>query len=124
MDLLWSSIEDWLKGVLISGITGNLTGMFDSVNSQVAGIAGQVGQTPQAWNASIYNMIHTLSENVIVPIAGVILAIVMSWELIQIIVDRNNLHDFETWLLFKWIFKSAIAVVLVTNTWNIVMAVF
>ena len=65
-------------------------------------------------------MIHTLSENIMVPIAGVILAIVMTVELIQMIVDRNNLHDVDTWMIFKWVFKSAAAILIVTNTWNIV----
>lgn len=124
MDFLWSSIEEWLKELLIGGIQSNLTGMFDSVNSQVGDIAGQIGQTPQGWNASIFNMIHSLSETVIVPIAGAILAFVMTLELIQLITDKNNLHDLDTWMFFKWVFKSAAAILIVTNTWNIVMGVF
>ena len=124
MDFLWSSIEAWLKEVLIGGIKSNLTGMFDSVNSQVGEIAGQIGQTPQGWNAGIFNMIHNLSETVIVPIAGAILAFVMTLELIQLITDKNNLHDLDTWMFFKWTFKSAAAILLVTNTWNIVMGIF
>ena len=102
----------------------NVTGLFDSVNTRVADISGQVGATPQAWNGSIYNMIRNLSENVILPIAGVILAFVMTLELIQLIVDKNNMHDVDTWMFFKWVFKTACAVLIVTNTWNIVMAVF
>ncbi|MCD7711215.1 MAG: hypothetical protein LUJ25_00430 [Firmicutes bacterium] len=102
----------------------NLTGLFDNVNEQVADIAGQVGSTPQAWNANIFTMIQTLSENIIVPIAGMILAIVMTLELIQMITDRNNLHDIDTWMFFRWIFKSACAVLIVTNTWTIVMGIF
>ena len=103
---------------------GNLSGMFNSVNQQVSDISGQIGQTPQGWNPDIFNMIHTLSENIMVPIAGVILAIVMTVELIQMIVDRNNLHDVDTWMIFKWVFKSAAAILIVTNTWAIVMGVF
>lgn len=124
MDLIWQKITDWLKEMLISGITSNLTGMFDSVNSQVGEIAAQVGKTPQAWNSSIFNMIHTLSDNVIMPIAGLILAFVMTLELIGLITEKNNLHDIDTWIFFKWIFKTSCAVLIVTNTWNIVMGVF
>lgn len=124
MDFLLEALTTWLKEMLISGILGNLSGMFDSVNGQVMDITNQVGQTLQGWNASIFNMIQTLSETVILPIAGVILAIVMTLELIQMITDRNNLHDVDTWMFFKWMFKTAAAVLLVTNTWNIVMGVF
>ena len=124
MDFLLDALTAWLKEMLISGMLGNLSGMFDSVNSQVMDITQQVGQTPQGWNASIFRMIQTLSETVILPIAGVILAIVMALELIQMITDRNNLHDVDTWMFFKWMFKTAAAVLLVTNTWNIVMGVF
>ena len=102
----------------------NLTGLFDNVNENVAGISGQIGQTPQGWNADIFSMIQTLSETVILPIAGVILAIVMTLELIQIITDRNNFHEIETAVFFKWMFKSACAILIVTNTWTIVMGIF
>ena len=124
MDFLWDKITEWLKDVLISGITSNLSGMFDATNQKVAEISGEVGLTPQAWNGSIFNMVRSLSENVIVPIAGVILAFVMTLELIQLITDKNNLNDVDTWMFFKWAFKSAAAVLIVTNTWNIVMGVF
>ena len=125
MDKVLDSLVEWLKEILVGGIVNNLSGMFDSVNSQVGEIAGQVGATPQAWNGAIYNMIRTLSDNVILPIAGVILAFVMTMELIQMISDKNNMHgDVDTWMFFKWIFKTACAVLIVTNTWNIVMGVF
>ena len=124
MELLWQKITEWLKQVLISGITDNLTGMFDATNQKVAEISAQVGTTPQAWNGSIYNMIHTLSESVIVPISGAILAFVMTLELMQMITEKNNLGDVDTWMFFKWAFKSAAAILIVTNTWNIVMGVF
>ena len=124
MDFLWDKITEWLKEVLISGISSNLSGMFDATNQKVAEISGQVGLTPQAWNGSIFNMVRSLSESVIVPIAGVILAFVMTLELIQLITDKNNLNDVDTWMFFKWAFKSAAAVLIVTNTWNIVMGVF
>ena len=124
MDLIKQQITEWLKGILVSGIMNNLSGMFDNVNSQVGQIASQVGTTPQAWNSSIYSMIKNLSDNVMMPIAGVILAFVMTLELIQLITEKNNLHDIDTWMFFKWIFKTACAVLIVTNTWNIVMGVF
>ena len=125
MDKILESIAEWLKEVLVGGIVSNLSGMFDSVNQQVGEIAGQVGATPQAWNGTIYSMIRSLSDNVIVPIAGVILAFVMTLELIQMVSDKNNMHgDVDTWMFFKWIFKTACAVLIVTNTWNIVMGVF
>ena len=117
-------INDWIREVLINGITANLTGMFDTVNERVGEIAGQIGTTPAAWNGSIYGMIHNLSQTVMLPIAGVILAFVMTLELIKLITEKNNLHDVDTWMFFKWIFKTAAAVLIVTNTWNIVMAVF
>ena len=110
--------------MLVDGTMSNLTGLFDSVNEEVADIAVQVSQTPAAWNGSIYNMIRTLSVNVIVPIAGLILAFVMTLEFIQMIIDRNNFHDFDISNIYKWMFKTACATLIVTNTWNIVMAVF
>lgn len=124
MDFLLDAITTWLKEMLVGGIMGNLSGMFDSVNQQVADISVQVGQTPQGWNGSIFSMIQTLSNSIIVPIAGVILAAVMTIELIQMIADKNNLHDVDTWMIFKWVFKSAAAILIVTNTWSIVMGVF
>ena len=124
MDLIKQQITEWLKGILVSGIMNNLAGMFDNVNSQVGQIASQVGTSPAAWNSSIYSMVKTLSENVMMPIAGMILAFVMTLELIQLITDKNNLHDIDTFMFFKWIFKTACAVLIVTNTWNIVMGVF
>ena len=124
MDLIWDKFTEWLKELLVGGIMDNLTGLFDNVNTKVGDIAGQVGSTPQAWDGGIYNMIRTLSDNVILPIAGVILAFVMTLELIQLITDKNNLHDMDTWMFFKWIFKTACAVLIVSNTWNIVMGVF
>ena len=109
---------------MIGGIMGNLQGLFDNVNQQVSGIAGQVGATPQAWNSSIYGMIRSLSDNIILPIAGVILAIVMTLELLQLVLEKNNLQSFETWIFFKWIFKTFCATLIVTNTWDIIMGIF
>lgn len=117
-------LEEWFKGVLIDGITSNLTGLFDTVNTKVGEIAADVGATPQGWNSGVFNMLRNLSETVIVPIAGAILALIMCYELIQLIAERNNMHDMDSWMLFRWVFKSAAAIILVSNTWNIVMAVF
>lgn len=122
--MILDMIQEWFKELLIDGIISNLTGMFDTLNTKVGEIAGEVGMTPAAWNSSIFNMIRNLSETVIVPIAGIILTFVMCYELIQLIIEKNNLHDFDTFLFFKWIFKTFAAVLIVTNTWNIVMAVF
>ena len=124
MDFLWNRLTEWLKEMLVGGIMDNLTGLFDSVNEQVSEIAGTVGQTPQGWNGGVFSMIQNLSENVVVPIAGIILAIVVTMELIQMLIDRNNMHDFDTFMIYKWIFKTFVSVTIVTNTWNIVMAVF
>ena len=122
--MIWQMIEDWFRGILTDGILSNLSGLFDSVNTEVGEIATQVGTTPAGWNAGIFNMIRSLSENVIVPIAGVIITFVMCYELIQLVIEKNNLHDLDTWIFFKWIFKTFCAVLIVTNTWNIVMGVF
>ena len=117
-------LGEWFKGVLIDGITSNLTGLFDTVNGKVGEIAADVGATPQDWNSGVFNMLRSLSETVIVPIAGAILALIMCYELIQLIAERNSMHDMDSWMLFRWVFKSAAAVLLVANTWNIVMGVF
>ncbi|MEA5049918.1 MAG: CD0415/CD1112 family protein [Oscillospiraceae bacterium] len=124
MDIIIQAITNWLKGILVAGIVNNLTGLFDNVNQKVGEIAGQVGTTPQAWNGGIYSMIKNLSDTVIMPIAGVILAFVMTLELIQMITEKNNMHDVDTWMFYKWIFKTACAVIIVTNTWTIIMGVF
>ena len=124
MDFLWDAITQWLKEILVSGIMSNLSGMFDGVNEKIGGIAAQVGTTPQAWNASIFHMVQSLSENVVLPVAGGILTFVMTLELVQILVDKNNFHDIETVVFFKWIFKTACAILIVSNTWTIVMGIF
>ena len=124
MDFIWNKITEWLKEIMIGGIMGNLHGLFDNVNQQVSGIAGQVGTTPQAWNSGVYSMIRSLSDNVILPVAGVILAIVMTMELLQLVLEKNNLQSFETWIFFKWIFKTFCAILIVTNTWDIIMGIF
>lgn len=123
--MIWQQIEEWIKGVLTDGIIGNLSGMFDTVNQKVGEIAGEVGATPQGWNSGIFSMIQNLSETVIIPIAGAILAFVMCYELIQMVVEKNNLHgDVDTFMFFKWVFKTFAAVLIVTNTFAIVTGIF
>ena len=118
------SINEWIREILIGAINGNLSTMFGDVNQKVGSIAGEVGQTPQAWNASIFSMIRTLSENVIVPVAGLVITYVLCYELITMITEKNNMHDVDTFMFFKWFFKSWVAVYLVTHTFDITMAVF
>ena len=124
MESILQQIQDWLKEMLISGIMNNLSGLFDSVNDQVGDIATQVGTSPASFSPGVFSLSRNVSESVIVPIAGIILTFIVCYELIQLIIDHNNLANFETWIFFKWIFKTFVAVTLITNTFNIVMAVF
>jgi hypothetical protein len=124
MQSIIDKITEWLKEILVSGIMGNLSGMFDNVNQKVGEIAGEVGMTPSAWNGGVFSMIQNLSETVIIPIAGLILTFVMCYELIQMVIEKNNMHDIDTFMFFKWVFKTFVAVMIITNTFNIVMAVF
>ena len=124
MGVLTDWITDWLKELLIEGILNNLTGLFDTVNTRVGEIAVQVGTTPASWNAGVFSLIRQLSETVVLPIAGLILTFVATYELIQLIIEKNNLHDLDYWIFFKWIFKTACAILILSNTFNIVNAVF
>ena len=124
MDSILQQITDWLKEMLVEAIMGNLSGLFDSVNNQVGEIASDVGMTPANFSPGVFAMIRNISENVIIPIAGLILTFIVCHELIQLIIEHNNLANFETWIFFKWVFKTFVAVMLITNTFNITMAVF
>ena len=124
MQSILEQITDWLKSMIISGIMGNLSGMFDSVNQQVGQIAGDVGTTPANFSPAVFSMIRNISESVILPIAGMVLTFIACYELIQMLIEHNNLADFETWTFFKWVFKTFLAVTLISNTFNITMAVF
>lgn len=124
MDSIIEQITDWLKGMLVDGIMENLSGMFDSVNTQVGSIAAEVGRTPETFSPGVFSMIRSVSESVIIPIAGIILTFIACYELIQMIIEHNNLANFETWIFFKWVFKTFVAVMLISNTFNITMAVF
>lgn len=124
MDSVIQKITEWLKEMLVDAIMGNLSGLFDSVNNQVGEIASDVGMTPANFSPGVFAMVRNISENVIIPIAGLILTFIACYELIQMIIDHNNLANFETWIFFKWVFKTFVAVMLITNTFNITMAVF
>jgi hypothetical protein len=124
MDSLIQWLTDWIKEGLIEAITAQYADLFASVNDKVGEIATDVGQTPEGWNPQVFSMIQTLSETVVVPVAGVILTFVMTYELIQMVIEKNNMHDFDTFNIFKWIFKTFIAVWLLTNCFTIAMAVF
>ena len=124
METVLKAISDWIKSLLTAAIMSNLSGLFDDVNTQVGGIAQQVGTKPSSFEPRVFAMIEALSRNVVLPIAGVILTFIACYELIQMIIDHNNLANFETWIFFKWVFKTFVAVMLITNTFNITMAVF
>ena len=124
MQSILEQITDWLKSMIISGIMGNLSGMFDLVNQQVGQIAGDVGTTPANFSPAVFSMIRNISESAILPIAGMVLTFIACYELIQMLIEHNNLANFETWTFFKWVFKTFLAVTLISNTFNITMAVF
>ena len=124
MESILEAINEWIKEILIGAINGNLSTMFGDVNEKVGTIAAEVGKTPQGWNANIFSMIQNLSENVIVPIAGLVITYVLCYELISMVTEKNNMHDIETFMFFKWFFKAFVAVFLVTHTFDITMAVF
>lgn len=124
MDSIFDKITQAINEFLISLIEGSLSTMFNDVNQKVGTIATEVGKTPQQWNASVFSIIENLSNTVIVPIAGLIITFVLCYELISMIIDRNNMHDVDTFMFFKYFFKACVAVLIVSNTFNLIMAVF
>jgi len=124
MESVLEQIEEWFRNMLIEGIMEHLTNTFSSLNTEVGEISNVVGQTPAEFLPSVYNLIRTLSENLIMPIAGIILTVIACYELIQLVISHNNLANFETFIFFKWVFKTFVAVTLITNTFTITMAVF
>lgn len=124
LDSVFEAIEEWIRTLLTNMVDSNLTTMFADVNEKTGQIASQVGQTPQGWNSGIYSMIQNLSNSVIMPIAGIIITFVLCYELISMLTEKNNMHDIDTWMFFKYFFKMMIAVYLVSNTFTITMAVF
>ena len=124
MDRIFEAIEEWMRNLLTGMVSSNLTTMYTDVNEKTDQIAAQVGQTPQGWNGSIYSMIQNLSESVIVPIAGMIITFVLCYELISMLTEKNNMHDIDTWMFFKYFFKMWVAVWIVSHTFTITMAVF
>lgn len=121
---IFDKIEEFFNDLLIGIIEQNLTGLLTDVNDKVGSIASEVGKTPQMWNGGIFNMIKSLSDTVIVPIAGLVMTGILCYELLSMLMEKNNLHDIDTWMFFRWMMKAVIAIYLVTNTFNIVMAVF
>ena len=124
MELIFNAINEWIKEMFIDGIMGNVNGMFETINTEVTNAATNVGMTPSAWNSGVFSLIRNLSDTVIMPIAGMILTFVMCYELIQMIIDKNNMHDFPPSDIFKWIMKTSIAIIIVTNTFPIIMGIF
>ena len=124
MNFLWMKISEWLKELLVAGIIGNLSGLFDGINDKVAQITDVVGMTPQQWNGGVFSMVKNLSETVVTPIAGIILTAVACIELLSMMIERNNMRDFDLFEVFKWLMKTTFAVMIVSNTWTIVMGVF
>lgn len=123
-NFITEAIETFFKSVMVQGIIDNLTGTFESTNETIGDAADLLSKTPQQWNSTVFSMVHSLSENVLLPVAGLILAFVMTLELIQMVTDRNNMHDVDSWMFFKWIFKTACAIMIVSHTWDIVMGIF
>lgn len=123
-DSLFEAIEEWMRTLLKDMIDSNLATMFTDVNEKTGEIATQVGQTPRGWNASVFSMIENLSNTVILPIAGMIITFVLCYELISMLTEKNNMHDIDTWMIFKYLFKMMIAVFIVSHTFQITMAVF
>ena len=124
METVLKAIADWIKGILTAGIMSNLSGLFDDVNTQVGNIAQQVGTKPSSFEPRVFAMIEALSRNVVLPIAGIILTFIACYELIEMITQHNNMAQFEPALIMRWIFKTAVSVWLISNTFDIVMAVF
>ena len=108
MESILDAINEWIKEILIGAINGNLSTMFGDVNEKVGTIAAEVGQTPQGWNAGIFSMIQSLSENMIVPIAGLVITYVLCVELISMVTEKNNMHDIDTFLSLIHIFHGNI----------------
>ena len=123
-DAIFEAIEEWMRTLLTTMVTSNLQTMFTDVNEKTGEIATQVGQTPQGWNGSIFSMIQNLSSTVILPIAGMIITFVLCYELISMLTEKNNMHDIDTWMFFKYLIKAWIAVYLVSHTLDITLAVF
>ena len=124
MDRIFEAIEEWMRNLLTGMVSSNLTTMYTDVNEKTGEIAAQVGQTPQGWNGNIFSMIQNLSDSVIVPIAGMIITFVLCYELISMLTEKNNMHDLDTWMFFKYFFKMWVAVWIVSHTFTITMAVF
>lgn len=124
MEGIFEKLNEFIKEILQEWVASNLVDMFTDVNAQVGDIAGEVSKTPVTWNNSIFQMMQGISESVIIPVAGIVIAYVLCYELISMVMEKNNMQDFDTSLFFRYLFKAAIGVWLVSNTFQIVMAVF
>ena len=117
-------ITDFIKEMLQGWILTNLEMMFYDVNTKVGTIAEEVSKTPSSWNVSIFTMVKSLSENVIIPIAGMIITFVLCYELITIVMEKNNMHEVDGSLFFKYLLKASIAVWILSHAFELTMAVF
>lgn len=124
MDNIFEIIQEKMKESLINFIIRCIDGMYDGLNTKVSEIGGEVAKTPKLWNSEVFNMIKGMSESVIVPIAGSILTIILIYELIYIINEHNNMRDFDSFIIFKWIIKSIIGIYLVTNVFDIINGIY
>jgi hypothetical protein len=124
MDGIVDKITEFIKEMLQGWVLTNLETMFTDVNDKVGTIANEVGQSPSTWNSGIFNMIKTLSDNVMIPIAGMIISFVLVYELISMVIEKNNMHDFDTSVFIRFFMKACIAVMLLSKTFDIVLAVF
>ncbi|MFG6349304.1 MAG: hypothetical protein K1W15_11395 [Lachnospiraceae bacterium] len=117
-------ITAFIKEILQGWVLSNLETMFTDVNNRVGMVAGDVSKTPETWNPRIFNTVKALSEDVAVPIAGMVVTFVLCYELVSMVMEKNNMHEFDTSLFFRYLFKACIAVWLLSNTFDITMAVF
>jgi hypothetical protein len=124
MDRIFEQMTSWLKDWIVDGLMSLLTGTFDSINTQVGSVAADVATSPADFTPGVFNLMKTVSNNAIMPIAGMILTFIACYELIQLVIAHNNLANFETWIFFKWIFKTYVAVMLITHCFDITMAIF
>ena len=124
MEKLLEAITEKLQEFFINAIETNLNTMFNDVNTKVGAIAGEVGKTPQGWNGSVFGMIRNLSDNVILPIAGIILTYVLCYELIHMVMQKNHGNNMEFWEFFVYFVKMWIAVWIMSHTFDLTMAVF
>ena len=121
---IFDKIEEFFRELLLGGIKANLESMFLDINNQVNSVAADVGKTPMGWNGEVFSFIKNINDSVIIPIAGLIITAVLCIELINMVMQKNNMHDTDTFDFFKYIIKMWIAVWLVSHAFEFSMAVF